>query len=128
MARLSALPRARDGGAWLSAPFVQEDFAFRSRFSGAKALLPRWKRCLREADGELGEALGEAYVDKTFPPEARTRARAVIEDIRAAFGARVRRLAWMSDSTRTQALDKLARVGEKIGYPDHCETTHGSRR
>ncbi len=104
---------------WLSAPFVQEDFAFRSRFTGARELLPRWKRCLRETDGDLGEALGEAYVAKTFPPEARTRARAVIDDVRAAFRERVQHLTWMSDSTRAQALDKLARMGEKIGYPDH---------
>jgi len=104
---------------WLSTPFVQEDFAFRSRFSGAKQLLPRWKRCLRQADGDLGEALGEAYVAKTFPPEARVRARAVIDDIRAAFRERLLHLTWMSDSTRGQALDKLARMGEKIGYPDH---------
>src|SRR5512146_1943648 len=104
---------------WLSSAFVQENFAFRSRFSGAKALLPRWKRCLRETDGDLGEALGQAYVAKTFPPQARARAKAVIDDIRAAFGERVRRLSWMSDSTRAQALDKLARMGEKVGYPDH---------
>src|SRR5256714_4280753 len=103
---------------WLSTPFVQEDFAFRSRFTGAKALLPRWKRCLREADGDLGEALGQAYVAKTFPPEARARARAVIDDIRAAFRERLLHLTWMSDSTRAQALDKLARMGEKVGYPD----------
>src|SRR6266566_1802447 len=104
---------------WLSAPFVQEDFGFRSRFTGARELLPRWKRCLRETDGDLGEALGEAYVAKTFPPEARARARAVIDDVRAAFHDRVQHLTWMSDSTRAQALDKLARMGEKIGYPDH---------
>jgi len=103
---------------WLSTPFVQEDFAFRSRFSGARALLPRWKRCLREADGDLGEALGQAYVAKTFSPEARDRARAVIDDIRAAFRERLLRLTWMSDSTRAHALDKLARMGEKVGYPD----------
>lgn len=104
---------------WLSTPFVQEDFAFTARFTGAKELLPRWKRCLRETDGDLGEALGEAYVAKTFPPEARARARAVIDDIRAAFRARLEHLVWMSDSTRAQALDKLARMREKIGYPDH---------
>jgi putative endopeptidase len=103
---------------WLSTPFVQEDFAFRSRFSGARALLPRWKRCLRETDGDLGEALGEAYVAKTFSPQARARARAVIDDIRAAFRERLLHLTWMSDSTRAQALDKLARMGEKVGYPD----------
>ncbi|HMA44183.1 MAG TPA: M13 family metallopeptidase, partial [Gemmatimonadales bacterium] len=104
---------------WLSTPFVNEDFAFRSKFTGAKQLLPRWKRCLRETDGDLGEALGQAYVAKTFPPQARTRAKAVIDDIRAAFGERLRHLTWMSDSTRAQALDKLARMGEKVGYPDH---------
>ncbi len=103
---------------WLSTPFVQEDFAFRSRFSGARALLPRWKRCLRETDGDLGEALGQAYVAKTFSPQARARARAVIDDIRAAFRERLLHLTWMSDSTRAQALDKLARMGEKVGYPD----------
>jgi len=105
-------------GPWLSTPFVQEGFAFRSRFTGARALLPRWKRCLREADGDLGEALGQAYVAKTFPPEARTRARAVIDDIRTAFRERLQHLTWMSESTRVQALDKLARMGEKVGYPD----------
>jgi len=103
---------------WLSTPFVDEDFAFSSRFSGAKQLLPRWKRCLRETDGDLGEALGQAYVAKTFPPEARARAKAVIDDIRAAFAERLRNLTWMSDSTRAQALDKLAKMGEKVGYPD----------
>jgi putative endopeptidase len=63
--------------------------------------------------------LGEAYVAKTFPPAARARAKAVIDDIRVAFAARLRRLTWMSDSTRTQALDKLSKMGEKVGYPDH---------
>ncbi len=103
---------------WLSSAFVNEDFAFSSRFSGAKELLPRWKRCLRETDGDLGEALGQAYVAKTFPPEAKARAKAVIDDIRAAFRERIQRLAWMSDSTKAQALDKLARMREKVGYPD----------
>jgi predicted metalloendopeptidase len=104
---------------WLSTPFAQEDFAFRSRFSGARQLLPRWKRCLRQTDGQLGEALGEAYVAKTFPPAARARARAVIDDVRAAFRERLLRLSWMSDSTRARALGKLARMGGKIGYPEH---------
>jgi predicted metalloendopeptidase len=104
---------------WLSTRFVDENFAFTARFSGAQQLLPRWKRCLREADGDLGEALGQAYVAKTFPPAARARAKAVIDDIRAAFAERLRHLSWMSDSTRTQALDKLAKMGEKVGYPEH---------
>jgi putative endopeptidase len=103
---------------WLSTPFVKENFAFISTFTGATELLPRWKRCLRETDDQMGEALGESYVSKAFSPDARRRARQVIDDIRAAFGARLQRLAWMSDSTRARALDKLAKMGEKVGYPD----------
>ncbi|MDB4950494.1 MAG: peptidase [Gemmatimonadetes bacterium] len=102
---------------WLSTPFVRENFAFTSRFSGARQLLPRWKRCLRATDSTIGEALGQAYVEKTFSPQARDRARAVIDDIRAAFGERLRHLDWMSDTTRAQALDKLSRMHEKVGYP-----------
>jgi putative endopeptidase len=104
---------------WLSTPFVQENFAFTSRFSGARQLLPRWKRCLRVTDASIGEALGQAYVARTFPPQARERAKAVIDDIRASFGERLKRLDWMSDSTRAQALDKLAKMHEKVGYPEH---------
>lgn len=103
---------------WLSTPFVAESFAFNARFTGAKALQPRWKRCLQETDADLGEALGETYVGKTFSPDARARAKAVIDDIRAAFGERLKALTWMSDATRAQALTKLARMGEKVGYPE----------
>ncbi|HET6230456.1 MAG TPA: M13 family metallopeptidase [Longimicrobiaceae bacterium] len=107
-----------DAAPWLSTPFVQENFAFGARFTGARQLLPRWKRCLRATDGTIGEALGEAYVAKTFPPQARDRARAVIDDIRASFGERIRHLDWMSDTTRARALDKLAQMNEKVGYPE----------
>jgi putative endopeptidase len=103
---------------WLSSAFVNESFAFSSRFSGAKQLLPRWKRCLRVTDGLVGEALGAAYVEKTFSPAAREKAKAVIDDIRSAFAERIRKLDWMSDSTKVHALEKLARMREKIGYPD----------
>ena len=108
-----------ESASWLSTPFVEEQFAFSSRFTGAKQLLPRWKRCLRETDGDLGEALGQAYVEKTFPPEAKARAKAVIDDVRAAFRQRLLHLTWMSDTTRARALDKLDHMGEKVGYPDH---------
>jgi putative endopeptidase len=103
---------------WLSSPFVNENFAFNSRFTGAKALLPRWKRCANVTDRLMGEALGQAYVARTFPPAARARARAVIDDVRAAFRERLLQLTWMSDTTRAQALDKLSKMGEKVGYPD----------
>lgn len=104
--------------AWLDSAFVNEDFAFTSRFTGAKELLPRWKRCLRVTDDLMGDALGKAYVERTFPPEARAKAKEVIDNVRAAFRERLLALDWMSDSTRSQALDKLSKLGEKVGYPD----------
>jgi len=107
-----------DASRWLSTPFVNESFHFHSRFSGAKALLPRWKRCLRNADASIGEALGQAYIAKTFPPQAKARAKSVIDDIRSSFGERVKALDWMSPKTKQAALDKLAKMGEKVGYPD----------
>ncbi|HEY5087543.1 MAG TPA: M13 family metallopeptidase [Gemmatimonadaceae bacterium] len=104
---------------WLSSPFADENFAYTSLYSGAKQMLPRWKRCLRAADGEIGEALGQAYVNKTFPPAAKAAAKQVIDDIRASFHDRLLALTWMSDSTRQYALTKLAKMNEKVGYPDH---------
>ena len=69
--------------------------------------------------GRLGEALGEAYVNKTFSPQAKADARQVIDDIRTSFRDRLLKLTWMSDSTRTFALAKLASMAEKVGYPDN---------
>jgi len=103
---------------WLSTPFVNEDFAYNSLYSGARAMLPRWRRCLRVADSRLGEALGEAYVAKTFSPQAKADAKQVIDDIRASFRDRINALTWMSDSTRKYALEKLSLMNEKVGYPD----------
>jgi putative endopeptidase len=103
---------------WLSSDFAQEAFAYSSLYSGAKAMLPRWKRCLRITDGQLGEALGQAYVAKTFSPQAKAEAKQVIDDIRSSFHDRLLKLSWMSDSTRKFALAKLASMNEKVGYPD----------
>ena len=107
-----------DASPWLSTPWVRESFAWGRRFSGAREMLPRWKRCLGATDGDMGEALGQAYVQRTFPPEARARAKQVIDDIRAAFAERLRHLEWMSGTTRAQALSKLSGMGEKVGYPE----------
>lgn len=103
---------------WLSKPFVEEDFRYNSLYSGAREMLPRWKRCLRAADSRMGEALGQAYIARTFSPEAKMQARQVIDDIRNSFGLRLKALKWMSDSTRNYALQKLAQMNEKVGYPD----------
>ncbi len=103
---------------WLSSSFANEDFAYNALYSGAKAMLPRWKRCARITDRQLGEALGQAYVSETFSPAAKAQATQVIDDIRASFRDRLTNLSWMSDSTRQFALKKLASMNEKVGYPD----------
>jgi putative endopeptidase len=103
----------------LSQPFVDEDFHFKGMvLTGTKEILPRWKRCVRSTDHSLGEALGQAYVKKAFPPEAKTRALAMVKNLEAALGDDIRQLPWMSEATRQQALIKLAAINNKIGYPD----------
>ena len=106
------------GERWLSTPFVNEDFAYTSLFTGREAT-PAALEALSPGDRRrVGEALGKAYVDKTFPPEAKARAKEIIDDVRAAFAERLRHLTWMSDTTRQKALAKLAQMHEKVGYPD----------
>ena len=103
---------------WLSSPFAGEEFAYGALYSGAKQMLPRWKRCLRVTDRQLGEALGQAYVARTFSSAAKAEAKQVIDDIRTSFRDRLTALAWMSDSTKRFALAKLSSMNEKVGYPD----------
>ena len=102
----------------LPTPFVQEAFAFERNFTGATEQLPRWKRCTASVNGALGEMLGQEYVKRTFSPEAKARALAMVGNLQAALGDRIRALDWMSDSTKQQALAKLAAFTRKIGYPD----------
>jgi predicted metalloendopeptidase len=103
----------------LSTPFVDEDFHFKGTIlTGTKEILPRWKRCVSSTDRALGEALGQVYVKKAFPPEAKTRALAMVKNLEAALGDDIRQLPWMSEATRQQALIKLGAITNKIGYPE----------
>ncbi|MGH9679603.1 MAG: M13 family metallopeptidase, partial [Candidatus Acidiferrales bacterium] len=104
---------------WLSQPFVDEDFNFKGRtLLGTKELLPRWKRCVSATDRQLGEALGQIYVQKYFPPQAKARALEMVDQLTAALRDDLETLPWMGPATRKQALEKLAAVTRKIGYPD----------
>ncbi|HET6763353.1 MAG TPA: M13 family metallopeptidase, partial [Longimicrobiaceae bacterium] len=103
---------------YLGTPFVKENFTLSSRLYGSKELSPRWKRCLTYTDNSLGELLGQAYVQRTFTPEAKARALRMVANLRAALSERLSGLSWMSDSTRRQAVGKLDAFAEKIGYPD----------
>ena len=103
----------------LSTPFVDENFHFNGTvLTGTKEILPRWKRCVRNTDRALGEALGQAYVQKAFPPAAKARALAMVKYLESALADDIRQLPWMSEATRQQALAKLAAINNKIGYPD----------
>jgi putative endopeptidase len=103
----------------LSEPFVAEDFAFNGKeLRGAKEILPRWKRCVTATDRSLGEALGQVYVEKYFPPEAKAHALEMVHNLTAALRQDIPTLSWMGSATRTQAIAKLQAFGVKIGYPD----------
>jgi putative endopeptidase len=105
--------------AYLSSSFVDEDFNFKGRvLQGTKELLPRWKRCVSATDRQLGEALGQIYAQKYFPPEAKARALEMVNHLTEALRDDLGTLPWMSPETRKQALVKLDAFTRKIGYPD----------
>jgi endothelin-converting enzyme/putative endopeptidase len=103
----------------LSSAFVNENFEFyRKYLRGAKELQPRWKRCVQNVDDQLGEALGQEYVRKTFPPEIKAATLQMTLQIEDAMAMRIQQLDWMSPGTKQQAMNKLHSIRNKIGYPD----------
>ncbi len=110
---------ANSDAPYLSSAFVNEDFAFyRQYLRGAKELRPRWKRCVQFVDDELGEALGQVYVRKTFTPETKAATVEMTRRIEDAMAVRIEQLDWMSPATKQQALAKLHSIRNKVGYPD----------
>jgi predicted metalloendopeptidase len=102
----------------LPEPFVDEDFNFYGKtLQGTKELQARWKRCVAAADGDLGEALGQVFVEKYYPPEAKARTLKMVNQLEAALHQDISELPWMSEVTKKQALVKLAAIQNKIGYP-----------
>lgn len=104
---------------FLSAPFVEEDFAFNHKYlSGTTEIKPRWKRCVESTDQLLGEALGQKYVEKYFPPAAKARMQEMVRNLLAAMRDDILSRPWMSDDTKEKAMAKIATFNPKIGYPD----------
>jgi putative endopeptidase len=104
---------------YLSSNFVQEHFNFYGRYlTGVTQLPPRWKKCTRLVDRNLGEALGQVFVAKTFSPQTKQDALEMTEQIETEMRQDIKGLAWMSDATKQRALEKLHAVVNKIGYPD----------
>jgi endothelin-converting enzyme/putative endopeptidase len=103
----------------LSQPFVDAHFAFyQKQLAGVGELKPRDVRCAELTDQLLGEALGQEYVKRYFPPEAKQRAQTMVSNILSAMHDTIQGLDWMTPETKQKALDKLAHFTVKIGYPD----------
>ncbi|MFI5252752.1 MAG: M13 family metallopeptidase [Bacteroidota bacterium] len=104
---------------FLSSPFVNEQFHFSGTIlNGQQEIKTRWKRIVQIADRALGEAIGPLYVAKFFKPEAKARAKEMVNNLTSALHDRIPQLTWMSPETKTQALRKLDAFGVKVGYTD----------
>jgi putative endopeptidase len=104
----------------LASKFEKEDFAFFStELRGIKEQPPRWKTCVASVDGNLGEALGQLYVEKAFGADSKARMKALVDALTVALGEDISSLDWMTPDTKAKALEKLKLLGkQKIGYPD----------
>lgn len=99
--------------------FVDEDFAFfGKRLDGQAKIAARWKACVDATDEQLGDALGEAYVEREFSEATSQRVLAMMHAIEHAMRADIKSLDWMSEATKARALEKLANIAEKVGHPD----------
>lgn len=104
---------------YLSDDIVNQNFEFFGKvLSGTKELQPRWKRVLNNTSSRLGEAIGQLYVEKYFPPEAKERMLELVENLRLSFADRINNLDWMTEETKKKAQEKLSRITVKVGYPD----------
>src|SRR5581483_9885889 len=107
-----------------AAPFLQaaaedEDFAFYGTvLRGQPTQEPRWQRAAKVIDSHIGEALGQLFVEKYYPPTARARMNELVENLKAVFRDRLKKVDWMTDETRSKALAKFDLFTQKIGYPD----------
>jgi putative endopeptidase len=105
---------------YLSHPFEQASFDFYSKtLRGVQAMPPRWKTCTRGVDRNLGEALGQEFVRRTFSADTKIKTHLMTEQIESAMQQEIEGLDWMSPDTKAEALPKLHAIRNKIGYPDH---------
>jgi predicted metalloendopeptidase len=108
----------RDQADLLGKAWVDEAFAMRKELTGEKELAPRWRRCLRRADRDLGELLGQSYVKARFSGEAKARAADLTKTVLEAMRKELDVLPWMDDPTRAAAKQKLDKMAYLVGFPD----------
>jgi putative endopeptidase len=105
--------------AYLPKAFDDVDFEFFGKvLGGQQAQLPRETRAVHLIDQRLGHPLGKIYVAKYFPPESKAKVEALVANLLKAYDADIRKISWMTDATRTKALDKLHKFTPHVGYPD----------
>jgi len=108
-----------ESASYLSDPIYAQNFDFYGKtLSGKKEQSPRWKRAVGTVDGVLGEAVGQMYVKKYFPADAKERMLKLVSNLQESLGERIKALTWMGDSTKVKAIEKLKAFYVKIGYPD----------
>jgi putative endopeptidase len=115
----------RTASPWLSNAFADEDFVFTKVLSGQKEQTPRWQRMSALIDRNLGDLLGQLYVQKYFGAAAKQRMLDLVNNLQQTFAERIKRLDWMSDLTKQKALEKLQAFTKKIGYPDKWKDYSG---
>lgn len=111
---------------YLSDRYREEVFNFEGAYlNGEKKMKDRWKFCVSTINNAMGEALGEAYIHKTFGNEGRKKSQEMITEIRQAFKVHLSQVNWIDEPTRTQALEKLGKILPKVGYPNHFRNYDG---
>jgi endothelin-converting enzyme/putative endopeptidase len=108
----------RINGNELTAKFVDEKFRWKQALTGAEKLPPRWKRCVREIDASMGEALAQPFVKKTLGSEGKATVVSMIQSIEKSMHENIEKISWMDDPTKKAAFGKLGKIANKIAYPD----------
>ena len=108
-----------DAAPLLTDNFVNEDFNFFNNYlRGQKEISPRWKRCVEYTDGQLGEALGQLYVEKMFGKDQKERTQKMVKAIEESMNQDLHSLSWMTEDTKKAAFVKLNALVNNIGYPE----------
>ncbi|MGZ8363945.1 MAG: M13 family metallopeptidase [Caulobacteraceae bacterium] len=111
---------------YLPRRYVDSRFDFRGKaLQGLQENRPRWKRAVVTVEGALGEVVGQEYVARYFPPESKAKMEALIGNLKDAMGDRIRNVTWMSPATKAQALEKLAKMRVRVGYPNYWRNYDG---
>ena len=115
----------RDAAPYLSSEFVDANFAYNQSLSGQKEQTPRWQRMSGLIDRQLGDLLGQLYVDKYFNQSAKIRMQELVNNLQQSFESRIKKLDWMSSETKMRATGKLNAFTKKIGFPDKWKDYEG---